>query len=132
MDIKKSLKQLVFLSVIFFVSILISNIVKFYISDEILEAILGQRLVISVVLSTLLGIILPLPKFATYPLAFALYEKGAFISAACALIWGEIIISDIANDLIEIKYFGKKYWLIRMLVMVMLIIPFSLVLEVVL
>jgi len=132
MDIKRTLKQLALLSVMFYISILISNILRNYVPSEMLESILGHNLLGSITVATLLGVALPLPKYATYPIAHALFKKGAFISAASALIWGEVIISDIACDIMEIKYFGKKFWFTRMCIISLMIIACSLIVEAIL
>lgn len=132
MNIKKGLQQLLFLSAVFFASILISNIVKYYIPSDILNAVLGKNLMVSIIVSSALGIILPLPAYGTYPIAHALYLKGAFISAASAMIWGEVIISDVASDIIEIKYFGKRFWLARLIMLFSMIVLSSIIVEAVL
>ena len=120
--IKNSVKDLAKILPIFFLAILISVIAEFNVPDKLIESILGKNLLVSVLVATLSGIILPFPQYASYPFASFLYNSGAYIGAVFAFIAGEVFIGNLFEDYLEIKYFSLRFWIMRFIVSFVLII----------
>jgi uncharacterized membrane protein YraQ (UPF0718 family) len=99
---------------VFFVVTLISVIFETYVPMEITRAILGKNPLLSIPLATIIGIILPIPRYATYPIAFSLLQQGASMGAIFSLIAGEVIIGSPDRDMMEFKYFGWKAFTLRL------------------
>ncbi len=98
----------------FFVVTLLSVIFETYVPMGITRAILGKNQLLSIPLATAIGIILPIPRYATYPIAFSLLQQGASMGAIFSLIAGEVIIGSPDRDVMEFKYFGWKAFTLRL------------------
>jgi uncharacterized protein len=105
----KSLKELAFISPIFYIAIILAILIQMYVPEDLFNIILGRNIWLAIPVATLVGIILPIPRYATYPIAFALFMKGFGYGVVFALIGGEVIGESIARDIIEIKYLGWKF-----------------------
>ena len=116
----------------FFVATLIGVLLEFFIPESIIYTVLGKDPFLSIVLATILGIILPIPRYATYPLAFTLMTKGAGIGVVFALISGEVICESVARDIVEVKYFGTRFFIARLVLSILFIIAGGFIMEVLL
>ena len=110
-----SLKEMKTIIPAFFIATLIGVMLEFCLPEEIAFAVLGQNPFLSVPLATVIGIVLPIPRYATYPIAFSLFQKGASIGTILALISGEVILGAPDRDILEFKYFGWKAFVLRLI-----------------
>ena len=117
-----SLKELRTLLPIFLIAVFLSVLIEYYLPEAVFNSVLGENLIIVLPVATILGIIFPIPRYATYPIAFALMLKGAGYGVAFALISGEVIGESVVRDIVEIKYFGKRFFIWRFLISAILII----------
>jgi len=106
----------------FFIATLISVMFETYIPPEITRTILGKNPLLSIPLATIIGIILPIPRYATYPIASSLLQQGASLGAIFSLIAGEVIIGSPDRDVMEFKYFGWKAFTLRLVLCMVLVI----------
>ena len=127
-----SLKEMKRIFPVFFIATLISVIIEIYIPTEITRTILGKNSLLSIPLATIIGIILPIPRYATYPIAFSLFQKGASIGTIFALVSGEVILGSPGRDIMEFKYFGWKAFVSRLILCTAFVIVGSFVAEVLL
>lgn len=105
----------------FFIATLISVMFETYIPPEITRTILGKNPLLSIPLATIIGIILPIPRYATYPIASSLLQQGASLGAIFSLIAGEVIIGSPDRDVMEFKYFGWKAFTLRLVLCMVLV-----------
>jgi len=105
-----------------FIATLISVMFETYIPPEITRTILGKNPLLSIPLATIIGIILPIPRYATYPIASSLLQQGASLGAIFSLIAGEVIIGSPDRDVMEFKYFGWKAFTLRLVLCMVLVI----------
>jgi uncharacterized membrane protein YraQ (UPF0718 family) len=117
---------------IFFVAVLVSTLLELYLPSEIVFALLGRNLLIAIPLATVIGIVLPIPRYATYPLAYALLAKGAGLAVIFCLISGEVILGSLERDVMEFRYFGWRSYLLRLSLCSLFVIMFGFLLEVLL
>ena len=116
-----SLKSMRFILPIFFISVLLSVLIDQFIPDSIIQLFLGKNFWIAVPVAAVLGAILPIPRYATYPIAFTLFEKGASMGVIFALICGEVIVESIVRDVMEVKYFGWRFFTSRLFISIVFI-----------
>lgn len=128
--LKKIIKDLAVMLPIFFIAIIISVLAEVNIPDEIIQSILGENIFFSVFVSTIAGIILPFPQYASYPFANFLLDKGAYIGAIFAFVAGEVFIGNLFEDYLEIKYFSFRFWWMRFVVSFVLIFIAALLMQV--
>ncbi len=133
MKIKKillnTLKELKTLVPIFFLAVLLGEVIERYLPDAVFDSLLGRNLLIAIPLATIIGIIFPIPRYATYPIAFALFLKGSGYGVAFALISGEVIGESVVRDLLEVKYFGLKFFTTRFVLSTIFIIAGAFIIE---
>jgi uncharacterized membrane protein YraQ (UPF0718 family) len=127
-----SIKEFKFLLPIFFLSVVVAVLIERFIPSDFIFAILGDNLFIAIPLAAFIGVVLPIPRYATYPIAFALFTKGASIGVIFALIAGEVICENIIGDVMEAKFFGLKYFTVRLLLSIVFISIGGFVIEVLL
>lgn len=127
-----SLKEMKTIIPAFFIATLIGVILEIYLPSEITYAVLGESPFLSIPLATIVGIILPIPRYATYPIAFSLFQKGASIGAIFALISGEVTIGSPDRDVMEFKYFGWKAFTLRLTLCTVFVVAGGFVAEVLL
>ena len=129
--LKNSLKDIKRILPLFFLAVLVSTIIDFYVSAEIVYSVLGENLWIAIPLATIIGIILPIPRYATYPIAYALYLKGAPLSIVFSLISGEVILGAPDRDVMEFKFFGAKSYFLRFILCTIFVILGGFIMEVI-
>ena len=129
---KNSLREMKFILPIFFIAVLISVLIEFFIPDQIVNNLLGKNLLLAIPLAAIVGVILPIPRYATYPIAFTLLTKGAGFGVVFALISGEVICESLVRDVVEIKYFGLKFFSTRLILSTLFIIAGGFLIEVLL
>lgn len=117
---------------IFFFAVLAGVLIERFIPDSLVNSLLGKNLFIAIPLAAFLGVILPIPRYATYPIAFALLLKGSGYGVVFALISGEVIFESFVRDYVEVKYFGIKFFSLRMVLSLLLIIAGGFLIEAVL
>lgn len=130
--IKNSLRDVKTIFPLFFIGVLISVLIEFYLPVTVVENLLGGSFLITIPLATIVGIILPLPRYATYPIAFSLFNKGASLGVIFALISGEVILGSMDRDILEFKFFGAKSFLLRLILCFLLVTAGGLWAEVIL
>ncbi|MBI4451367.1 permease [Candidatus Woesearchaeota archaeon] len=118
---KSTLKDLLWFCPLFFVSIVISVVVEIYAPGSAITSTFGKQLIPAIFFATLAGIILPFPKYLSYPVAAVLREKGAYIGAVFGFISGEVMIGNLAEDAMEIRYFGWRFYTARFFLTLILI-----------
>ncbi len=69
--------------------------------------------------ATLLGFLLPGPRYAIYPLAEVMLAAGASIGAVMALIASQQLIDVPEGCFIEIKYLGPKFFAARLVIAIL-------------
>src|SRR4030042_6499520 len=89
---RNSLKALKVILPILLLANIASVFLEHYIPENIVYAILGENVFLAIPIASIVGVLAPLPRYATYPLASALFNKGASIGAISSLIWGEVIL----------------------------------------
>jgi len=99
---------------LFFLAVLIASFAEVNVPDYVILGILGNNIYLSIFIATVAGILLPFPKYASYPLAALLYAKGAFIGSIFAFIAGEVFIGNLFEDYLEVKYFGWRFFWFRL------------------
>ncbi len=119
--LRDSIKELRIILPIFFIATLFSVALDYYVPDELVQSLLNSNLAFSIPFATIIGILLPIPRYATYPLAFTLLTKGAGFGVIFALVAGEVICESIVRDLMEVKFLGLKFFITRLLVSVLFI-----------
>jgi len=127
-----SLREMRMIFPAFFIATLIGVSLEFFIPESIVYTVLGKDPFLSIALATILGIVLPIPRYATYPIAFSLLQKGASIGTIFALISGEVIIGSPDRDIMEFKYFGWKSFVVRGTLCTIFVIIGSLIVEILL
>ncbi len=110
----KSIKQMGLILPIFFVAILIGVLIERYIPSADIERWLGDQTWWAIPLAAVGGLAFPIPRYVTYPIAFALYVSGAGVGVAFALIGGEVVSESVVRDIMEIRYFGWRFFSARL------------------
>ena len=114
---------------IFLLANIASVFLEHYIPKDIVHSILGENRFVSILLATILGVLAPLPRYATYPLASTLFNMGASLGATSSLIWGEVILGSLDRDVLEFKYFGWRAFVARLLLSIVFTVIGGLALE---
>jgi len=127
-----SLKDMKTIIPAFFIATLIGVVLEFYLPEEIAFTVLGKNPFLSIPLATVIGILLPIPRYATYPIALSLFQKGASVGTIFALISGEVILGSPDRDVMEFKYFGWKAFVSRMILCTIFVTLGGLAVEVIL
>jgi len=115
---------------LFALAVLVSTAMELFIPREWVYSILGQNLLVAIPLAAIAGILLPIPRYATYPIALALYQKGATLSVVYALIAGEVILGSLERDIMEFRFFGWRSYALRTVLCTVFVILTGFVLEV--
>jgi len=127
-----SLKEMKTIIPAFFIATLIGVTLEICLPIEITHAVLRESPFLSILLATIIGIVLPIPRYATYPIAFSLFQKGASIGVIFALISGEVIIGSPDRDVMEFKYFGWRAFISRLILCTAFVVVGGFVAEVLL
>ena len=115
---------------LFALGVLASTAMELFVPRDWVYSILGQNLLVAIPLATIAGILLPIPRYATYPIAVALYQKGATLGVVYALIAGEVILGSLERDIMELQFFGWRSYGLRMVLCTLFVILTGLALEV--
>jgi len=107
---------------LFTLAVLVSTAMELYVPRDWVYAILGHNPWTAIPLAAIAGILLPIPRYATYPIAIALYQKGATLSVVYALIAGEVILGSLDRDIMELRFFGWRSYGLRMGLCTLLVI----------
>ena len=126
---KNSLKEMKFILPIFFAAVLMGTLIDLYMPEQLANRLLKRNLFLAIPLAAIIGIILPIPRYATYPIAFALFEKGAGFGVIFALVSGEVICESIARDIVEIKFLGIRFFSARLILSVIFVIAGGFLIE---
>ena len=122
--IKKSLRLFVISLPIFVVALILMGLLMndSVLPPEFVSSTLGSQTGLEGILfGTLLGFPLPGPRYAIYPIANALYWKGAGLGTIAALICGQQIIDVPEGMFIEIKMLGTRFFAYRTLTAVIVV-----------
>jgi len=114
---------------LFTLAVLVSTALELYVPRDWVYSLLGRNLVLAIPLATIAGVLLPIPRYATYPIAVALYHKGATLGVVHALIAGEVILGSLERDIMEFRYFGLRSYVLRLVLCTVLVIMTSFALE---
>lgn len=98
----------------FFAAIVFSTLLEMYVPQDLVHNVLGKNPLVAIPVATITGVILPVPRYATYPIALALLAKGATLPVVYALIGGEVILGSLERDVLEVRYFGWRSYLLRL------------------
>ncbi|MDP2684680.1 MAG: permease [bacterium] len=129
---KKAAHQMLIILPIFFVAVFIGVLIDRYLPHEFVERILSDKAIWAIPLATIVGVIFPIPRYVTYPIAFALVTSGAGIGVAFAMISGEVISESVVRDIVEIKYFGIRFFSARLVLSIIGIIIGGYIIEAIL
>jgi len=117
---------------LFALAVLVSTALELFVPRDWVFSILGQNLLLAIPLAAIAGILLPIPRYATYPIALALFQKGATLSVVYALIAGEVILGSLERDIMEFRFFGWRSYALRTLLCTVFVIVTAFALEVLL
>jgi uncharacterized membrane protein YraQ (UPF0718 family) len=117
---------------LFALSVLGSTALELFVPRDWVFSILGQNLLLAIPLATIAGILLPIPRYATYPIALALYQKGATLAVIYALIAGEVILGALERDIMEFRFFGSRSYVLRLVLCTVFVILTAYALQVLL
>jgi len=117
-----TLKDAVRLLPLFALAVLASTALELFVPRDWVYSILGQNPLLAIPLATIAGILLPIPRYATYPIALALYQKGATLAVVYALIAGEVILGALERDIMEFRFFGWRSYMLRLVLCTVFVI----------
>ena len=111
--VKIAFKSLVNTAPYIIITIVIIGIIQGFIPNRLIAEYLGEKSGISgVLLASLIGAILYIPAFVSFPLVASLIEKGASVMIGAAFITSLTMIGFTSLPL-EIKEFGAKFTALR-------------------
>ncbi|HII95784.1 MAG TPA: permease [Candidatus Methanofastidiosum sp.] len=111
--IKIAFKSLINTAPYIIITIIIIGIMQGFIPNRLIAEYLGEKSGISgVLLASLIGAILYIPAFVSFPLVASLIEKGASVMIGAAFITSLTMIGFTSLPL-EIKEFGIKFTVLR-------------------
>jgi uncharacterized membrane protein YraQ (UPF0718 family) len=118
--IRKSGRFVVKALPLFFLAVLLIGFMKIILlpnNQVILDAFGNADL--GILWATLLGFLLPGPRYAIYPLAKEILVVGGSIGAVMALIASQQLIDVPEGAFIEIKYLGSWFFLARLVIAIL-------------
>jgi len=111
--VKIAFKSLVNTAPYIIITIVIIGIMQGFIPNSLIAEYLGEKSGISgVLLASLIGAILYIPAFVSFPLVASIIEKGASVMIGAAFITSLTMIGFTSLPL-EIKEFGAKFTALR-------------------
>jgi uncharacterized membrane protein YraQ (UPF0718 family) len=111
--VKIAFKSLINTAPYIIITIVIIGIMQGFIPNSLIAEYLGEKSGISgVLLASLIGAILYIPAFVSFPLVASLIEKGASVMIGAAFITSLTMIGFTSLPL-EIKEFGVKFTALR-------------------
>jgi len=132
LNLPKLSRELLLITPIFTLAVVAGATIEVIAPTINLQSLLTFNPYLTITLAAILGLIFPIPRYATYPLALALWHQGAGLGTVYALICGEVVFESLARDAMEIKYFGIKFFTTRALVSLILIITTAIIIEMIL
>ncbi len=117
---KKSIKFVLKSLPLFFLAVLLIGFMKEVLlpNEEAIFDAFGSAGT-GILWATLLGFLLPGPRYAIYPLAELMLVGGASIGSVMALIASQQLIDVPEGCFIEIKYLGSKFFMARLIIAVL-------------
>jgi uncharacterized membrane protein YraQ (UPF0718 family) len=112
--LRATVRDVVRIMPMFSLAVIFSTVLKLYVPRDLVYSVLGKNIWVGVPLATVAGILLPIPRYATYPIALTLFQKGAPLGVVYGLIAGEVILGSLERDIMEFRYFGWKSYFLRM------------------
>lgn len=110
----KSMRMLIGIIPIFLAALAFASLLQTWISSEIIATYLGGRAGLwAIFIATMLGFIIPGPRYIIYPIAAFLLSSGAGIGAVTAMICGQQMLDMPEAAFIEIKLFSFRFSVIR-------------------
>ncbi len=111
--IKIAFKSLINTAPYIIITIIIIGIMQGFVPNSLIAEYLGEKSGISgVLLASLIGAILHIPAFVSFPLVASLIERGASVMIGAAFITSLTMIGFTSLPL-EIKEFGIKFTVLR-------------------
>ena len=104
-------------------------LIEIYIQDSVVTSLIGKNVYLASPLATLIGIILPIPRYATYPIAAILLLKSAGFGVIFALVAGEVITESFAREYLSIKHLGIKFFMVRTILTLILVTIVGILIE---
>ena len=129
----KSIRMLIGVTPIFLAALAFASLLQTWVSSEIVATYLGGRSGLwAIFIATMLGFIIPGPRYIIYPIATFLLASGAGIGAVTAVICGQQMLDMPEAAFIEIKLFGLRFSIIRTVISVAAVFLAGLLAELVL
>ncbi|MFW9907409.1 MAG: hypothetical protein ACFFEF_02435 [Candidatus Thorarchaeota archaeon] len=118
--VKKSGKFVVKSMPLFFLAVLLIGFMKevLFPDEQTVLNIFGNA-DIGIFWATLLGFVLPGPRYAIYPLAEFILMAGGGVGSVMALIAAQQLIDVPEGCFIEIKYLSSKFFLARLVIAIL-------------
>jgi uncharacterized membrane protein YraQ (UPF0718 family) len=117
MDKQKVFIQTIEVMMIYLFSILISIYIESFISQDLIYGLMGDASgLVGIAAGVLLGLILPGPRYAIYPIALVLMQNGAAIAPIVSLFFAQQMLTFPDGTLLEIKFMGVRFTIWRFLV----------------
>ncbi|MHA1959626.1 MAG: permease [Candidatus Thorarchaeota archaeon] len=99
---------------LFFLAVLLIGFIMIVL-EEFINTVFSEAN-LGILAATLLGFLLPGPRYAIYPLAREILLVGGNVGAVVALIASQQLIDVPEGCFIEIKYLGGRFFLARLLI----------------
>jgi len=128
----RGLRMLVGIIPVFLAALAFASLLQMWLSEQIIAAYLGGRSGLwAIFIATMLGFVLPGPRYIIYPIAAFLLSSGAGIGAVTAVICGQQMLDMPEAGFIEIKLFGLRFTMLRTVVSVVAVFLAGLLAELV-
>jgi len=113
MALKKAYKAFMNIFADFALVLLLVGLLMTYVSPELIGRFIGQESgVLGIVIASVVGAVTLIPGFVAFPMAASLLERGAGLVPIAAFV-ATLMMVGIVTLPVEIRYFGKKFALIR-------------------
>jgi uncharacterized membrane protein YraQ (UPF0718 family) len=119
--IKETLKRDWKIIPIFMVAIALSYPLTWIFTGIDLANILGSNRALNVMLGTLAGLIFPGPRYIIYPFVNQILAMGIGSGFLISLLYSQQLLSEPEGLILELKYFGKRYAVFWMLMIITII-----------
>ncbi|RLI59618.1 MAG: hypothetical protein DRO93_08190 [Candidatus Thorarchaeota archaeon] len=101
---------------LFFLAVLLIGFMQIVLADFIEYSFQDPN--VGILSATVLGLLLPGPRYAIYPLAQVILVAGGNIGAVMALIASQQLLDVPEGCFIEVKFLGGRFFLARLLIAV--------------
>jgi len=130
--IKKAYKQSLSGLVILIIAMFFTGILYIIMDPEMVKTYLSSAAFpVGILIATLLGYLLPGPRYVIYPVARFLLDQGAAVSVILVLIFSQQLIDVPDGMFIEIKMLGWRFFVARLLISTALCIIAGLIGEII-